>query len=250
MRPDRRADEVVRRRDVGHPVADRLVDRILERAAASGDRTYLRAEQPHAEDVERLAAHVLLAHIDDALQAELGADRRRRHAMLPRAGLGDDAPLAHARGEQPLPERVVDLVRAGVGEVFALEVDARANAPREPFGEIQRRGTPRVRALLLGQKRRKRDVRARRRIRALKLIQRGHQAFGDEAPAELAVTPARVRIDAMLVGALRVNLLGHAPTCSLLFLLLDCAAAMKRATLSRSFALSVSTPLEISTPRG
>ena len=35
MRPDRRADEVVRRRDVRHPVADRLVDRVLERAAAA-----------------------------------------------------------------------------------------------------------------------------------------------------------------------------------------------------------------------
>ena len=54
--------------------------------------------------------------------------------------------------QQPLAERVVDLVRAGVGQVFALEVDARADAPREPLGEVERRGTSRVGALLLGQK--------------------------------------------------------------------------------------------------
>jgi hypothetical protein len=47
------------------------------------------------------------------------------HAVLPGAGFGDDAPLAHALGEQALPEGVVDLVRAGVVEILALEDDAR-----------------------------------------------------------------------------------------------------------------------------
>ncbi len=41
----------------------------------------------------------------------------------PGAGFGDDALLAHAPREQRLAERVVDLVRAGVEQVFALEVD-------------------------------------------------------------------------------------------------------------------------------
>ena len=62
--------------------------------------------------------------------------------MLARAGLGDDALLAHAPGEQRLPQAVVDLVRAGVQQVFALEVDARAaESLAQPLGEIQRRGT-------------------------------------------------------------------------------------------------------------
>jgi hypothetical protein len=43
--------------------------------------------------------------------------------VLAGAGLGDDARLAHALGEQRLAERVVDLVRAGVVEVLALEVE-------------------------------------------------------------------------------------------------------------------------------
>ena len=100
---------------------------------------HLGAEQPHAEDVERLPLHVLGAHVDVALEAEQRAGRRRRDAVLPGAGLGDDAPLAHADGEQRLAERVVDLVRAGVRQVLALEEDARAagrcrqpRAPRTP----------------------------------------------------------------------------------------------------------------------
>ena len=48
--------------------------------------------------------------------------------MLAGAGLGDDARLAHPQREQRLAERVVDLVGAGVIEVFALEVDVRAAA--------------------------------------------------------------------------------------------------------------------------
>lgn len=43
--------------------------------------------------------------------------------MLAGAGLGDDAGLAHALGEQRLAQHVVDLVRAGVVEVLALEED-------------------------------------------------------------------------------------------------------------------------------
>ena len=89
-------------------------------------RQHLGAEQAHAEDVQRLPLHVLGAHVDVALEAEQRAGGRRRDAVLAGAGLGDDPPLAHARGEQRLAERVVDLVRAGVRQVLALEEDARA----------------------------------------------------------------------------------------------------------------------------
>ena len=50
--------------------------------------------------------------------------------------------LAHAHGQQSLAEAVIDFVRAGVQQVFALDVDAR---PAEMFGQarskLQRRGT-------------------------------------------------------------------------------------------------------------
>jgi len=45
--------------------------------------------------------------------------------MLARAGLGDDARLAHPFREKDLPHRVVDLVRAGVEQVFTLEINLR-----------------------------------------------------------------------------------------------------------------------------
>ena len=43
--------------------------------------------------------------------------------MLAGAGLGDDALLAHAPREQDLAEHIVDLVRAGVVQLLALEID-------------------------------------------------------------------------------------------------------------------------------
>ena len=85
---------------------------------------HLGAEQVHPLDVRRLAAHVLGAHVDDALEAEAGADGRGRDAVLAGAGLGDDPLLAEPRGEHRLAERVVELVRAGVEQVLALQVDA------------------------------------------------------------------------------------------------------------------------------
>ena len=58
--------------------------------------------------------------------------------MLSGAGFGDDAALAHAARQQNLSEGVVDFVRAGVAEVFALEKDARAAGVfGEALGVIQ-----------------------------------------------------------------------------------------------------------------
>ena len=127
--PIDRAEAVVRRLDRAHPVAHRLVDRVAERPRAAGDRADLGAQQLHAEDVGPLAADVLLAHVDDALQAEAGTGGGGGHAVLAGAGLGDDAVLAHPQREQGLAERVVDLVRAGVVEVLALQIDLGPAAP-------------------------------------------------------------------------------------------------------------------------
>jgi hypothetical protein len=54
-------------------------------------------------------------------------------------GFGDDALLAHPLGQQGLADAVVDLVRAGVIQILALQIDLRA-APR--FGETSREIQP------------------------------------------------------------------------------------------------------------
>ena len=93
--------------------------------------------------VQPLPLHVLGAHVDDACKAQPRGHRRRGHAVLPRAGFRDDALLAHAHGEQALAEAVVDFVRAGVQQIFALEIDARAaEMLGQPRSKLQRRGPP------------------------------------------------------------------------------------------------------------
>ena len=64
--------------------------------------------------------------------------------MLAGAGLGDDAGLAHPARQQRLTERVVELVRAGVVEILALEIHRTLHPLGEPLGEIQRRRPPTV----------------------------------------------------------------------------------------------------------
>ena len=150
--PDARADQVVRRLDVRDPVADRLARRLLQRPRPELDRAHLGAEQAHPLDVRALAAHVLGAHVDDAVEAEAGADGGGRDAVLARAGLGDDPPLAEPLREHRLAERVVQLVRAGVEEVLALQVEPLAGG--EPLGAGERRRPARVRAARGGRARR------------------------------------------------------------------------------------------------
>ena len=57
-----------------------------------------------------------------------GAQGRGGNAVHAGAGLGDDARLAHAQRQHDLAEHIIDLVRAGVIELLALEIDLCAAA--------------------------------------------------------------------------------------------------------------------------
>ena len=128
---------------IGHPVAQRLVDGRAQRAIAALDRHHGRAEQPHAPDVGRLALHVERAHVHRARQPDARAGRGARHAVLARTGLGDDAPRAQPPREQRLTERVVDLVRAGMREILALEPHlARPSAATDAAPGVSAVGRP------------------------------------------------------------------------------------------------------------
>src|SRR5437763_7293645 len=140
MGPDRGAEHVVGGLDVRHPVPDGLIHRIFQRAGAALDGSDFSAEQFHPMDVRRLALDVLGSHVDDAFQPELRAYGGGGHAMLAGAGLGDDPLAAHPLGEQALPERVVDLVRAGMSQVLAFQDDVRtAFGLADPLGRVYRR---------------------------------------------------------------------------------------------------------------
>jgi hypothetical protein len=71
-------------------------------------------------------------------------DRGRRHAVLAGAGFGNNPALSHAFREQDLAKRVVDLVRAGVEQILALQIDfsrprvPRSGAPRSKAGSVAR----------------------------------------------------------------------------------------------------------------
>src|SRR3990170_3438962 len=153
-----------------------------------------RAEEPHAEDVQRLALDVLGAHVHLALEPEQRRGRRGRHAVLARAGLGDHAGLPHAFGEERLAEHVVDLVGAGVAKVLALEPDAGAAAVlAEPRGEVERRRPARVVGEGRGQARLEPPGAPGAGGGALELDERRHERLGHEAPAEAAEVALGVR---------------------------------------------------------
>ena len=109
--------------DVGYPVAHCFVDGIFQSARSRVDATNLGAQQPHAKNIQLLAAHILGAHVHDALKSKQRTDGCSRDPVLPGAGFSDHAMLAHAFDQQALTDAVVYFVGAGVQQVFALQIN-------------------------------------------------------------------------------------------------------------------------------
>ena len=189
------AEQVVGGLHVGDPVAQRLVDGVLEDAGAELDLHHLGAEQSHAGHVQRLAAGVHLTHVDTALEPEQRADRGRGHTVLAGAGLRDHAGLAHALDQQGLAERVVDLVGAGVVQILTLEEHARVDADafveplREPRHLGQRRGPSDVQPVEAVELLAERGIGLGLVVYLFEFGQRVDQGLGHEAAAE----PAEIR---------------------------------------------------------
>ena len=121
--------------------------------------------------------------------------------MLAGAGFGDDPRLAHAPGEQDLAEHIVDLMRAGVVQLLALEIDfGTAEMRGQPLGEIERARPPDI----MGQQIVEFGLESRiflgRLILALEVENERHQRLGDEAAAENAEMPAFVRAGTEGIG--------------------------------------------------
>ena len=144
----------------------------------------------HAEDVEALTAHVLLAHVDGAVETEERARGGGGDSVLARACFGDDAAFAHAAREQRLTETIIDFVSAGVEQVFALDVDFGSERVREAAREIERRGASGVGGEKLVEFGVESRVTARFVICDLKFFERRHQNFGSVTAAVSAEVSA------------------------------------------------------------
>ena len=185
------------------PVAQRLVHRVLQGRGAGMHRHDLGAEQLHAEHVRLLPLDVGRAHVDDAGQVEQRAGGRGGDAVLAGAGLGDDAALAHAARQQDLAEHVVDLVRAGMVQLVAFEIElGAAEMPGQPLGEIERARPPDIMVEVIGQLGVEVRVVPGRVVGLLDRQDQRHQRLGDIAPAIDAEMAARVRPAAIGVRCL------------------------------------------------
>ena len=78
------------------------------------------SEKAHLVYIERLSLRILHAHVDLTFHAEERCRRRCRHAVLTGSDLCDDTGLSHLLREKDLTEYVVDLVGAGVIQIFSL----------------------------------------------------------------------------------------------------------------------------------
>ena len=193
MRASRRANDVECVMDIGDPVAQPFVHRVLQSASAACDRNDLGSQQAHAEHIWLLPLNIFCAHINKARQAKTCANGCGGNAMLASASFRDDARLAHTNSKQNLANAVVDLMRAGVVQFIALEPDLRAFARwriladflGQTLGIIKRRWAADIMFKQIIELRGKGRVLLRRTIFAFQIEHERHQRFGDIASAEL-----------------------------------------------------------------
>ena len=104
--------------------------------------------------------------------------------MLPCACFRDDATLAHFLREQSLAKGVVDLVRASVQQVFALQKNTRAaRVLSQTRSKIERRWPAAVVAAQIGKLLLECTIVRRRQIRCREFLEGSDERFGNEAAA-------------------------------------------------------------------
>ena len=239
MRPGDGTDDVEGVFDVGDPVAQGFVQRILQRLRAALDGHHGGAEQMHPVDVRRLAFDVLAAHVDHAFHSVACTDGGGGHAVLTGTCLGNDARLAHAARQQRLSDGVVDLVGSGVVEVLALEVDLRpAQFAAHAGGVVDRTGAPDEMGqlgLVFGHESR---VALGRRVGVLQFVERVDEGLSDKGAAVGAEVAAGIGLLVVQHGNLVLQDLIEAAR----------ASAALTASQNRRIAWASLMPLADSTP--
>ena len=115
--------------------------------------------------------------------------------MLARTGFSDDATLAHTPRQENLSERVVYFVRAGVKQIFALEINGRATGIfGQTPGQEKRRGPAGIITQECIKFMLKSFIRARRLISRCQFFQWRHKRLGHETTPVLPPMAKRVRL--------------------------------------------------------
>ena len=115
---------------VGH---ESSVNSLFERLETKTDRDDIGTQQLHAGHVGGLFGDIDFAHVDVALETEIGGCRCQGYAVLAGACLCDEFLFAHVFGQKALAHAVVEFVGACVVQVFPLEIDLRS---AEQVGEV------------------------------------------------------------------------------------------------------------------
>ena len=84
------------------------------------------AEQTHFINVQCLTLCVFLTHKYFTFHAHQCCHCRCRHSVLTSSGLRNDTGFSHFLRQQYLTEHVVDLMRTGMVQILALQVNLRA----------------------------------------------------------------------------------------------------------------------------
>ena len=192
VRSGNSAYDIEMRFGIGHPIAQRLVHCVLQRAGAYRDRVNFCTQQAHAVDIRLLAAHILFTHEDFAFHVKQGAGGGCCNTMLACTGLGDDFGFAHTLGDQRLTDHVVDLVRACMVQLIALQIQlCAAKMGGHPLGKIQRAGAADIMRLVIFQFTLEVGISDGAVIGLFNLQDQRHQGFGNK-PAAMHAEPAAI----------------------------------------------------------
>ena len=135
--------------------------------------------------------HVLHAHIHVAFEAEHRRHRGYGNPMLSGPCLRNNPALSHPAREENLAYRVIDLVRPGMTQVFALQINLRTTELfGEPLREIERGGSPDVLPQIVIQLCAKLRISTGFSVDSAQLFQCGNQGFRNVAAAESAEATA------------------------------------------------------------
>src|SRR5690606_9283564 len=134
------------------------------------------------------------AHVDHAFEAITGRDRGRGDAVLTGTRFSDDALLAQAPRQQDLADAVVDLVGAGVIEVFPLEPDlGAAELFRPALRVIHGARAPHEVLEFVMKFAQEFRVVAVTCVSGLEFVERMHERLGHERAAKAAKVPVAIR---------------------------------------------------------